>query len=920
MNLEDLKKALCIDEKYSFEYLLNVPQEHYPFGTKRVFANIAELFSQVEQRSFKTTSQADPAIQLHNENIISILRKDSKTNAKSTTAIKKEKHELNTIANTKDEKDDNCISSTIVLSKNSSVLYQIEYIKVMLVQFGNEDFINSLNTKLGEYDKFLMPTYRFADLYFPNCENLDRRLNRLPKWFVSSLFSNINSIDSFYQLKRIFGNCIETIISKKAFDIDSLRIVVLYGQLFILCLSIIQKKSIDNDFDYLKQESLAYLASVIAERCFRRDLLQNGLSIAQKSLNIHDSNDRADAFNIMGLLAVDSGDLQLAYDTYQTWIQQKCVGEIDDNIAKTFLKKQEETKWKETTIGKHNNALIYGNLAYVCRRISDTYEFTSEQEKVFYNYSVKYREKAVQISPDSIIRSVSLGKALIGDLNYDMNNAAQMRSHMDKLTKALNLFEEAGKPTKSFNFVHSVASLSSYRNSCQTIMEMMLLETCRTKKDIWKNKNLKEYYEKLMKIAKKYNKFDANSSYKDVDDDLRDELKLRNDLMPILNFFGRKTTTELDKKIHILLIAIRQNTTIMQEYLRRREYISTNYQTRIRGKIYNRNDTRKIAYYTTLKNFSYIFDELYLDKDDKCPKVDKDHQRNDTKNCLTVMNSKYMNDPNEGVVLLNELTRNLDSNALFSGKTANDFTSSIFDENLVFLKSFTEQIDKLTMWNRYANDYDGEGKNSNGCCVFVSPECFVNTKFSKTGRELSDNDWDDYRLYRVVYISPKGEIIKERNKGLHKNVYTLYANLLMLFEQLNSCLNKYSEVHPKDKSNLNRTVEKSLGKSLKKIIFLFKYDDYSDEQESRLILLRDKAHQDDIRLIPGELPMLAINPFFQVFVNGIILGPNVRNAEKWKPYFQYQLNKMWEKSPNNADLDTSKELFFIKYSDIKYLT
>ena len=75
------------------------------------------------------------------------------------------------------------------------------------------------------------------------------------------------------------------------------------------------------------------------------------------------------------------------------------------------------------------------------------------------------------------------------------------------------------------------------------------------------------------------------------------------------------------------------------------------------------------------------------------------------------------------------------------------------------------------------------------------------------------------------------------------------------------------------------------------------------------------------RIIDGDFPKLAINPFFQIFVKGIIFGPNVRSPEKWEPYFQYQLNEMWKKDSSNSEKgNPANKKFFIKQSDIKYFT
>ena len=670
------------------------------------------------------------------------------------------------------------------------------------------------------------------------------------------------------------------------------------------------------------------MAYMISSVMYKKKMYTDGLAIAKKALYICAPHERSIAYQYLGLLAIESGDLQLAYDSYLSWLKRRPIGIIETfDSVKSFINDISETEFRKSEDnGISRYILMNGNLAYVCGRISNTYEVTSKQGKNFYDLGIKYRSIANEHGNENGWCYLSHGIMYVDDMYYIISKNSKidesMLTHLENLSKSLVLFKNARKYLNKYTEGERI--LNSYRLSCMALMEILLLKHCQGNAINWEDSNFLETYNKLKNCADEYSRVNVLDKSSD-NGIICDQLKYREELLPVLKFYGKRRISKSNKlssqdKIHILLLAIRQNVTIMERYLRRREYISTAYSTRENDKEQNRDDSKVIAYYTTLKNFSYIFDELYLDEHSKIPKIDKNHEKSGTKNCFTLMNAKYMNDPDEGVVLPKVLTESLTQNLLFSGKEAINFTKNIFDENLVFLKSFTEEIDKLTMWNRYASDYEGDGKNSNGCCVLVAPECLVNfISNSKTEEILSSCDCDDYHLYRVVYLSSDGQLDEKRNPGLHPNVFELYKNLRRLIIQLNVYVDSYTKSikNKKDKNDFCSLIEKSLSESFRKITFLFKYDGYSDEQESRMILLRDKNHQDDIRIIESNLPMLAINPFFQVFVSGIYFGPNVRDSEKWKPYFQYELNRMWEKYTVS---DAPQKRYEIMNSDIKYLT
>ena len=410
-------------------------------------------------------------------------------------------------------------------------------------------------------------------------------------------------------------------------------------------------------------------------------------------------------------------------------------------------------------------------------------------------------------------------------------------------------------------------------------------------------------------------------------------------------FESQYVKSQTVSQIKVILILLRQAASNIQDLLRRFEYSSTNYFTRNAELDNNIKEIRSgndaIAYYTTLKNASYLFDTLYQDSPDKALSLQKTKNDSEGKNCLTVMNAKYMNDPHEGLTLLDELVRDMDNPPIFPGGSSKQFRELVYNDVFVFLKSFTTKIDKLFMWNRYASDYGSDGNNSNGCCIQFDPEMINRiVSYSASDKTLTPIN-DDYHLYRMVYVSDDGNInIDQSNPGLSNDVIDLYNALKKLSTELNTKLNNLFGKKAKKKghniteddgnndewkNNLMDKIMSSLQQTLQSIMFLFKSDDYAEEVESRLIFVRTPDQQDSIRVLPRDssnLSRLAINPYKQIYIRKIIFGPNVRNADEWKPYLQYQLNKIWKKyAAENKHVEiVPNEMYSIENSKIHYRT
>ena len=894
MKKNNLLKALCIDDSFTIDKL-NILKKYSANTVKNdKYTNLIELFSSLEREGLKSESL--------NETISNLKENKELSGKKSSIFDFDDKYKL-------EEKNDDEFNKQD--KEKSTIEAQIAYLKTHILKILT---ILDKKKELGDY---------FSDQFEFEIED-DRLKNVL---FILSYISSRNVSEKYILLdfRKSFQEFIETTVDNKQFDKDSLLVLKLYGQIALYLFH--YKYSSGNLtkalFDFYEKEALSYLAFMIGDYFFGENehVTKECLFFAKKGIELHFPVERSFAFNNLGMVAADLREYQLSHDVYYSWINQKKVGKVEEILSDTFLWDSKEEEWRKTDIGKRMTSVIYSNHSYVCNVISETYEYDAEQGKEFFKLACKQINYSLKLDPDNLTAHNTYGYLLLYNMNYNMRPDAQLHSRIEKKKKAIKHFSYNKSNIKEIE-----DKLGLSRAICLTIMELILLNTILFEGKLWDSKEIMDYYETLKSEVRNYLSIDT-SSEKEPGKELSYEIKRREELKPLFSIIAYETNESVEiNRIIILMISIRTNIKILKEYLHRREYISTKYFTREKECEQNRDGNKEIAYYTTLKNISHVFEELVLRDDGKVVIKKEEGKEVDSKNCLTVMNAKYMNDPSEGKVIIGELMKQTDGDFIFSGKTIEDVVNSIFSDKFVFLKSFTEQIDKLTMWNRYANDYDSDGNNSNGCCVLVDPACFVNkVEYTKSGYICYGGEFsDNYNLYRIVYLSSDGSIEKSNNPRLHKNVKVLYNNLKTVFMEMNKCMKDFSKIYPEEWESIRSIIEKLLLESLTSIMFLFKNDDYCDEYESRLILYRDRNHQNDIHLFPaqgsGDIPKLALKPYFQILINGVILGPNVRNTEKWKPYFQYQLNNMWDNHTVSGVHKDDKENYFIKKSDINYST
>lgn len=762
-------------------------------------------------------------------------------------------------------------------------------------------------------------------------------------WTLNELQRKNNESGSLSSCARSFFTSIENAIAEinesDGFGEDDAEIIRFLSQLMIFVLS---AEGCEEDKSYI--EALSYLAYFIGE-CFIEDRNSDrmtGLEVAFDGINISDYWDRQDAFNTLGILAINTpGQIQLAYDVYYSWVNRKIIGELKSRRKKntSILNfDQKEKAWRMTEQGKKCEAIMHRNLAYISAIIGDSYEVGEPNRKTFYQLAEKEIKNALHIyevelekqTPDeeSFLTYSLYGDIIETQINDDIK--FEGNDYKEVLTQFEKYYKGARENTD--NIAYQITKADSLIQRCLVIIELIASSYVKNRREEsndflfeeWNKSNGTESEERLSELIEIEKEFRGIglvqikkrliSALESTSPNHKEEIyattnfleeiarveKTERQIKDLLDFYKEYHDRKMVIPVLLYLVVIRYIVNQIHYLLRRRNYCNIQYLTRDKNEEKVQGDCKKksdvIAYYTTLNTAKYIFDELYRDSKDIIPREAKEGEKG--LNCLTVTHANYMNDPYEGLALLDALMQDLSSNKLLPEGSTQRFRDDIYNDTFIFLKSFTNQIDKLTMWNRYASDSNVDGKNSNGCCIQFNPEMF-NHKINYTSAEktLLSKDKDDYYLYRMVYIGGNDELFKSNNPDIPEDV-EIYTKMLKRFIfELNEYLNTKSYIHQTRtiEAQLQKDIWNSLRISLQTIIFLYKSDDYADENESRLLFTREFSQQDTISFLKTDPPKLAIKPYMQVYIDKIIFGPNARNRDVWEPFFQYGLNKMWKK-------------------------
>ncbi|MBQ6304867.1 MAG: hypothetical protein IJK83_12725 [Clostridiales bacterium] len=630
-------------------------------------------------------------------------------------------------------------------------------------------------------------------------------------------------------------------------------------------------KNKDNEKNYLETISLniAYLCS---ERFYGNNDYTNAIRFSSLVLRTDDAEYRKKAFDIIGTSAFESKQYQLAYDIYSCWVNSELIESIKEPCLlndEDFRNLRKSLKSKKESVYRSKNeqevSRIYSYYARICIEVMDLLRPSLERESLL-EIAKFYLDEAARLYPDDDEHLKIKGIMLIKNKEYG----------------------EAQKCFKSY-----VDCCYSSEDIAFGLRHILLT---------YQNRNLRYLPKKFDDFADKY--VDAYREMLRVDYE-HGEVQKGRDMYVLLTKCSQ--LSEQNKGLNFDLFKIDRTIKEILDYLKRTPKFFASFNVHAElfcdelkmaiksidiksiKKVEHEEDDSTIAYYTTLNTLEYLLKETTFGekKDDS---EDKESKEGIKLNSLTMMHARYMNDPEEGLILFKHLHK-LDC---FS-ETPNELRDMLYDQKYVFLKSFTGIVDQLNMWTLYGSDRES-GDDCNGCCVCLKPETFgpASNYSNKLDSSKSSHTEDDFNLYNVAYIDKKGIMFK----GKYDNdLNTKFNNLINQIKNLKSKIEGDDEVKKKDEG----IITDCLVRLLEKLVFLVKDSTYIQEGESRLILSRDISDRLEIREIPKPAdkpnvpPKLYMNPPFQVYVEKIYLGPKLENPDYWIPHLQMELSKMHDK-------------------------
>ena len=237
----------------------------------------------------------------------------------------------------------------------------------------------------------------------------------------------------------------------------------------------------------------------------------------------------------------------------------------------------------------------------------------------------------------------------------------------------------------------------------------------------------------------------------------------------------------------------------------------------------NEINTLKIGHYTSLTT-------MYKLINDNNPKD----------SYLRLTNGRQMNDPLEGRVLLDYLTRE-----------ENNLKKEEWKPTFWYVSSATSEMDSLPMWKQYGEDASG--------VMLVYSSNFI--------KEIFDDLNVD--IYKVAYIKineDKLELVSNENIGDDER------------KNLEENIKKLKEMN---KSEMSIPV-------LSNLSFLFKKSDYAYESEYRIVIDKEKSHK-KISVQNGfdEIRFLYVYLEKALQYSNVILGPKSKEIDYIAPYIHY---------------------------------
>lgn len=710
------------------------------------------------------------------------------------------------------------------------------------------------------------------------------------KEFASFINLEDTNAETEYLIRTV--NCILTYplspSSKKA---------EVYSIIYEMCESSFKTRNMQpymNDDLHLRFQLTVFMFKVVYSRCkietlcrmvaaniayeymvklYDRNDYKHTIKYSSFALGIDNEFKRCHAFNIAGISTLHCKQYQVAYDIFLSWINRSLIKNVKEYLGLSLaearhidnlLRSKQENIWRKkytAIVG-----LIYNNEARICIEIFD-YLGPTKDGFLFLQIAKYYNELARRRSDNASLLYL-MGIIMAYDHKYD---------------EAVDIFEHCYTNLKNGP---SSDYYTRLKTSALRRLIMYYPNVSNKKSDKWFDNISNAFIDCYQQLL---NSTEQNSNEKMYGRNLYFLLTSSNNLSSRRKRSIVSLLLNIDNDSRRILQCLRRRSSPYKNLDIRREYYSEkdillfqaniNDQRTVKSSDNAKTSTKKIAYYTTLDNLKYLFDSS-SDKDKPAIKSEA--------NRLTMMHARYMNDPDEGLVLLDNL-----KDYLFV--SPEELRNNLYDQKYIFLKSFTSLVDQLNMWTLYGSDREN-GEDCNGCCICFEPESFIyipendysdgndSSPIAKYKRHIDD----DYSLYNVAYIDGENLLVDgEKSSQLLEDSYAdLKKQLSYLYKIVKNASDEDKEV-----------ISNCLVRLLEKPMFLFKDISYCLEGESRIIISRDFNDRVEIKKTSeGKDPRkIFINPPLQMFPERIILGPKVENDDYWMPYLQYKLSEIKDK-------------------------
>ncbi|MHB1956695.1 MAG: tetratricopeptide repeat protein, partial [Sulfobacillus sp.] len=266
-------------------------------------------------------------------------------------------------------------------------------------------------------------------------------------------------------------------------------------------------------------------------------------------------------------------------------------------------------------------------------------------------------------------------------------------------------------------------------------------------------------------------------------------------------------------------------------------------------------------------------------------------------NHLRLYNVEYLNDPHEGCRLFQGMKDSekypVIYSRLFDKLDKDPFISLLHKDLSIYVCSFTLRSDRLDLWRAY-------GRDGEGVCIFIPLEVFGRSaNFHALGEHLKDAR-KPAGISGESHPSANTSVMKDGPQNTTQSVpRVLYlvryedTEIDKTLDRLHPHLNRIAALVTEPHGQEAEALRKCTVALLSDILFLYKNQEYKNEQEARLVFAASIGHPmlelDD--QAPGKLFVKTDNFLFKHANSRIIIGPRVREKKAVELNLKFRLTK-----------------------------